>query len=65
MPRLDGDNALLRAAGGVPDPARTTRGRYALGLTGCVADLALGEDLDFRVRLDAPSGESTNVAACG
>ncbi|XP_034245110.1 pikachurin [Thrips palmi] len=49
--------------GGVPDPARSTRGRYSAGLDGCVADLVLDED--HAVRLDSPSGESANVAACG
>ncbi|KAK3917428.1 Pikachurin [Frankliniella fusca] len=51
--------------GGAPDPQRLTRGRYSTGMVGCVADLVLGEDLDYHVRLDAPSGESVNVAACG
>ncbi|KAJ1521249.1 hypothetical protein ONE63_002932 [Megalurothrips usitatus] len=50
--------------GGVPDAARLTRGRYSVGVDGCLADVTLGEDLAYHVPLDDPQ-QAENVAACG
>lgn len=47
--------------GGAPDIVRTTGGRYAKGIVGCISDLVL--DSDFSVALSSP-GQATNTHSC-
>ncbi|XP_076665939.1 pikachurin [Andrena cerasifolii] len=57
--QLNTDTGLY--VGGAPDIVRTTGGRYAKGIVGCVSDLVL--DSDFSVALSSP-GQATNTHSC-
>lgn len=52
---------LIFLTGGAPDIVRTTGGRYAKGIVGCISDLVL--DSDFSVALSSP-GQATNTHSC-
>ncbi|XP_017875382.1 pikachurin isoform X1 [Ceratina calcarata] len=57
--QLNTDTGLY--VGGAPDVVRTTGGRYAKGIVGCISDLVL--DSDFSVALSSP-GQATNTHSC-
>ncbi|XP_003696328.1 pikachurin [Apis florea] len=57
--QLNTDTGLY--VGGAPDIVRTTGGRYAKGIVGCISDLVL--DSDFSVALSSP-GQATNTHSC-
>ncbi|XP_032675208.1 pikachurin isoform X1 [Odontomachus brunneus] len=57
--QLNTDTGLY--VGGAPDIVRTTGGRYAKGIVGCISDLVL--DSDFSVALSSPA-QATNTHSC-